>query len=162
MEGKRMPHDFTTEIKSLIDISSRIDERIKNIQQNQQESTGRLNQFLSDLTNLSSRVLVIESKNGNKMHEVEETLKDIDHKLEEMDLGATSFLEDYIKDEKQLKEDIKHKIEILETKVTRLELQHDSWQNKLKLYGGLLIQGIYVITVCYILYRLGISTPPIP
>lgn len=164
-----MPQDVLGEIKSLLDISSRVDERVKNIQQSQQELNTRVNQFLGEFAQLSSRVLVIESRNGGKLHEIEDTLNKMQDnlvtfnlKLEKIDIAGTAFENKNNTAGKEVQEEQTEALEVLKEKVAKLEMHNESWQNKVKYWGALVIQGVWVIIVCYILYKFGLNTPPIP
>ncbi len=150
--------DVLGEIKSLLDISSRVDERVKNIQQNQQELNVRVNQFLGEFVQLSSRVVVLESKNGGQIHKVEDAITEINLEMQRMNSEGTSYFQKKMEDEREMRDLVK----LLETKVAKLEVHSDSWQNKMKQYGGLFVQGVWVVIICYVLYKLGLNTIPLP
>jgi len=50
----------------------------------------------------------------------------------------------------------------LQTRLQALEHSNDSWQGRVRHYGGLIIQGIWVIVVCYALFKLGLNPTPLP
>lgn len=166
-----MPQDsnILNDIKQVLDISSRVDERVKTIQVNQQELNSRMNQMLSELSQLSARVIVLESRNGTKLHEVQDVVNDLNVKVEKINVGGTECFNKFLAEEKEQSGDfydkideLDTKIEILNTKIKMLERDNDGWQSKVKLYGGLVIQGIWVLIVCFMLAKFGLSTSPLP
>jgi hypothetical protein len=160
--------EMLNDIKQVLDISSRVDERVKIIQTGQQELNARLNHFIDELNILTGRVLVLESKNGNLVHQLEDEVGELGVRLERMDIGAEVSKETlvYLKNkDSQLNnrvEDISVQVSDITHRLSVLEGHNEGWHTKAKHYGNLLVQALWVIAVCYILFRLGISTPPIP
>jgi DNA anti-recombination protein RmuC len=124
------PNNLTEDLKLVLDITSRLDERAKIIADGQQKIDNRLDHFANDYNNLVSKVRVLESKNIGK---IIDDLKDLEERISRM-RGRVEKLEDH-------KEGI---------------------TDKLKLASSYIFQGSFIILVCYILYRLGLSTPPMP
>jgi chromosome segregation ATPase len=154
--------ELISDIKQVLDISSRLDERAKIIQSNQEEMNQRLNRMIGDMHQLSSRVSVLESKNGGKIHELEDQINDLHIKVETMNVVGTSYMQKKEAAEKNDFKEMDEQMNKLVMRLSALETVNDSWHSKIKHYGGLVIQGIWVIIVCYILFKLGINTPPIP
>ena len=154
--------ELLNEIKVILDITSRVDERVKAIQTNQQDLTARLNQFIGELNQLTSRVFVLESKNGGKVHALEEQIDNLKTRVERIDMGGTEFFKKQFDEYDETNEDLDDKLRDLDKRLQKIETSNEGWQMKFKHYAGLVIQGIWVIIVCYVLYKLGINTPPIP
>lgn len=154
--------DLLNEIKMVLDISSRVDERVKMIQASQSELGLRMHQLVSESSQLGSRVSVLESKNGNKSHELEGMIHDLETRVERIDVGGTSmYKEQYGELEDQLKE-VNRKLDNMVLRLAALETSSEGWTSKFRQYSHLLIQGIWVVIVCYVLYKLGLNTPPLP
>lgn len=128
-----MPSEIVNDIKTVLDITSRMDERVKIIQSGQSETHNQLNKLAGDLVDLAERVTVIESRNGHKTETLEEKV-----------------------------EIAKDRLNLFELRIIRLEDHKQNWLTTVKQYSGLVIQGVWVIVVCYLLYKLGINTPPLP
>lgn len=153
--------EILNDIKQVLEITSRVDERAKLIQLTQQEMATRINQLASELSNIGGRVMVLESKNGGKIHEIEDEIKQITKRLERIDVSdeiTKGQYKDLIEGQKNFSE----KIGVISNRVQVLENNNDSWQVKVNHYGGMIVQAIWIIIVCWILYKLGISTPPTP
>ena len=142
--------DILSDIKTVLDISSRVDERVKIIQSGQAETHSRLNQLVYEINTLMTRVSVLESKNGGAVHKLEEDLHLLDKRVERIEPIALDFL--------KLAENMRE----TETRLFKIEDSHEGWAAKVKQYTGLVIQALWVIIVCYLLYKLGLNTPPIP
>lgn len=154
--------ELLNEIKVILDITSRVDERVKAIQTNQQDLTARLNQFIGELNQLTARVFVLESKNGGKVHAIEEEIDRMKTRVERMDVGGSEFYRRHVENYDETEEEVEKNLADLDKRLQKIEQTNEGWQTKVKHYAGLLIQGVWVIIVCYILYKLGINTPPIP
>jgi len=154
--------DLISDIKMVLDISSRVDERVKMIQLTQQELSIRLHQLVSDCSNITARVSVLESKNGNRLHAFEEEIREIQTRIERIDLIGTSTFKVNIDETYKTLELLDEKSNVLIARINKLEEHNEGWRSKTQHYGHLLVQGIWVVIVCYVLYKLGINTPPIP
>lgn len=157
--------DLLQEIKIILDITSRVDERVKLIQSNQQDLNHRVNDFLSEFNELSSRVSVIESKSGGNLHLLEQTINEMKIKIENIDIGGTKSsykTQEELDDLESDISDIKNRIAKIDEKVGRLQDHKNSWEDKANKYFNFITQGVWVIIVCYVLYKLGLQSPPIP
>lgn len=121
---------LVNDIKLVLDITSRVDERVKIIAESQQQMNTRLNHFIDEHNTLASRVTVLESKNINKIYDTVQ--------------------------------DLEEKVVTLKSRIGNLEEHKQSILDKSKQILGFVYQAIFIIAVCYILYKLGISSPPIP
>lgn len=154
--------EIVNDIKQVLEISSRVDERVKQIQVVQQELTARMNQMYSEFNQLTGRVLVLESKNGNKIHILEEEIDELEKRIEKIDFGGTEIMKTTIKEVNTEIESLDDSSKDMQSRLQMLEHSNQGWEGKVKYYSGLLMQAAWVIIVCYILWKLGINTPPIP
>lgn len=157
-----MPQDnnILADIKQVLDISSRVDERVKTIQANQQEMKVQVDQILVEFSGLSSRVLVLESKNGTKLHEMENLLHDLKIRVEKIDVGGTIFskdLEDELSGINNDLSEIHDKLNGMENKIKSLELHEDDWKERLKTGFGFILNILGAILIGYILFKMGIT-----
>lgn len=149
--------EMFNDIKQLLDISSRVDEKVKTIQSTQQELSSRLRELTEDMSEMAARLMVLESKNGGRTHIIENQVRELENKVDVMNASGTSkFCKVHAE------EDTFSKCKTLDFRLQKLEGINDGWQAKVKQYSGLVIQGVWVVIVCYILYRLGLNGPPIP
>lgn len=141
-----MTQDVLNDIKQVLDISSRVDERVKIIQVGQHETHEQLKSLANALGHLTARVAVLEANNvHDSMHEVE-------LKLERLEINKIP---------EQVYR-LKERFDSTEMRVARLEEHKEGIVQKVKQYSGLIVQAVWVILVCYLLYKLGLNTPPIP
>lgn len=153
------PSELLNDVKIVLDISSRIDERVKMLQTTQQETQARLHQLLGEINQVSSRVTVLESKSGVQVNVLSDDLVSLRSKVERIDItGTEAFRREWqdIQQDNEILEDRGHKIL---NRVKMLESANDSWQEKAKKYGALIIQGVWAIIMAYILFKLGLSHP---
>ncbi len=143
------------EVKQIIDITSRVDERVKMIAEAQQQINFRLNHFIDEHNALVAKVQVIESKSTNKFPE---SLATIDEKVMKSQVRL-DVLENLGSTKSQKLAD---EVNTLKSKVEKLEEHKNSLSERFKMIFGYVWQGLFIVLICYILYRLGLNTPPIP
>lgn len=149
--------EMFSDIKQLLDISSRVDEKVKTIQSTQQELSLRLRELTDDMSQMSARLMVLESKNGGHIHVIENQVRELETKVDIINANGTAKFSKIHSDE-----DVLSKCKTMDFRIQKLEGINDGWQARVKQYGGLVIQGVWVVVVCYILYRLGLNGTPIP
>src|SRR5690349_19502580 len=79
--------EIAKDVKQVLDITSRVDERIKLVQQSQKDLISKQENFSNELNNLKSRVLILESKDdgdqmANKILELDKRGIILDHDLQ--------------------------------------------------------------------------------
>lgn len=139
-------NDIPSQIAKILDITSRVDERMEIIQKGQNDINQRLDGLVATISNDTSRISVLESKNGNRTHQVEEDVHDIDLRLTKIEVN-------------QIPNESIHQLEI---KVAAILQSSSGWTTQVRFYINLVVQGLWVVIVSYLLYRLGISSPPGP
>lgn len=149
--------ELLTDIKQVLDISSRVDERVKIIQQNQQEMNARLNAFMIEFNTLSGRVMVLESKNGGRVHDIEDSITRLASRVERIDAAGTEAFQKVFADNKKDNDESEDELHSLKRRVDTLEHNNDNWQTKIRQYGGLVVQGAWVVIMSYILFKLGLQ-----
>lgn len=143
------------EIKQIIDITSRVDERVKMIAESQHQINNRLNHFIDEHNSLVSRVHVIESKNGHKTQELITTL---DEKL----MKSATRIEILETVGSQKSQKIAGEFDLLKIRVKELEDHRQGLSDRAKTIINYIWQGAFLIIMGYVLYRLGLPTPPVP
>lgn len=131
------------DIKKVLDISCRLEERVKTVQENQQEINDRFQELSNQFTTITSKVAVIESKNGDKLHTVENLIKELEIRINKLEITNVEKLTKLIID--------------MDKRVFTLEERNNSILNKFKFYSRLIIDGAWGILVCYVVYKLGIN-----
>lgn len=147
------------EIKQVIDITSRMDERVKMVAEAQQEINFRLNHLIDEHNALVARVHVVESKNGHKYQEITSAL---DEKL--MRLSARLDVLELVGSQKtqRVSEEFHLSTAEIRSRLKELEAHKQGMAERWKSILGYVWQTMFIIIVCYILYRLGISLPTLP
>ncbi len=146
------------EIKQVIDITSRVDERMKIIAESQVQLNQRLNHFIDEHNALSSKVHVMETRFGSKnpdMLAIEEKHNRVLAKIEILESLGSPRQQKFVENTEDALNDIKSRIKELET-------HKQGISEKVKQIMGYVWQGLFIIIVCYLLYRLGLNPPPIP
>lgn len=154
--------EILNDIKIVLDITSRVDERVKLIQSSQQDLNVRMNQLIGEFNQLSSRVSVLESRNGGQLHAVIEDLVELRTRMERVDAVGSEAFRKFHDSSRNNIEELEDENFKIKSRLQTLESYNDSWQARVKHYGGLFIQGIWVIIVCYLLFKLGLTTSPLP
>ena len=137
--------DIINDLKIVLDITSRVDERVKVIKDAQQDLFDKIDAICEDIKNMESRISVIESSNNTDKH----------NKL----LAELHLLD---KRETQSAMQVKIELESIKLIIQALEKEKNSWLRIINSALGLLVHGMWVILVSYLLFKLGISNPPIP
>lgn len=145
-----MAEGMQIELKKLLDLTTRVDERVKLIVERQQEMHSRLNQFAADHHELTTRVSIVES-NAEDL----ETLDQLRQRVTMLEAHGSEPVN------KQVNE-LEDEVDIIEDRVKKLEDHHEGMWGKINKLLGLLVHGVWIIVVCYLLYKMGINTPPLP
>ena len=147
------------EIKQIIDITSRVDERVKMVAEAQQDINFRLNHLIDEHNGLTARVHVVESKNGHKVQEavssVEEKMMRLSSRFDVLDMIGTQKMQ-------RVSEEINSNILEIKFKVKELENHKQGISERWKSILGYVWHGAFIIFICYVLYRMGLPTPPVP
>lgn len=154
-----MVSQMINDLKLVLDITSRVDERVKIIAESQTELTHRLNKFVDEHNALAMRVKLLETQSYDKLlNEVSDVRERIDRIKSRMEIfetvGSTNTREST--------EDMTNIINKMDTRLEKLETSSNGILEKAKTFGGLIMQGVWVVVVCYVLYKLGLQSPPTP
>ena len=74
-------HQMTSTVRSLLDLTGRIDERVKMITDHQAEFDAKLDRYMSTHTHLVERVVGLESRNGTRNTE---EIKQLDQEMNKL------------------------------------------------------------------------------
>lgn len=145
-------NNIIDDIKLVLDITSRVDERAKIIADSQQKINARLDHLIDEHNNLASRVYVLESKGGRKIiDEIEDKTNRLKSRIELLESAGSPWHQRIVES-----------INNIKSRLNKLEDHKDGVNYKLKTFFGYVFQGTFVILVCYILYRMGLNPPPMP
>lgn len=128
----------------MLELTVRLDEKLVSIKEAQQDSVNKLADAIRHVNAVDSRVTILESKNGGKYHELLAMIHVMDKKMSQTDVQ------------------IKMELDSLRMMINSLEKEKKSSINIVGKFVGLLVQAAWVVTVCYILFKLGINSSPIP
>lgn len=145
-----MAEGIQVEMKKLLDLTTRVDERVKLIVERQQEMNDRLNKYASDHNELSTRVSIIESDT-----EALDTLDNLRHRITMLEAHGPDALRKAV-------DELEDQLYIVDERVKKLQDYHEGLWGKVNKFFGMIIHAIWIIVVCYLLYKMGINTPPIP
>jgi hypothetical protein len=140
--------EVSESIKTIFDLTSRIDERLKSVAKQEEELDRKLDGQIFTAFELDKRLGVIESKfEGDFI------------------TSTCTYRIEHEKKIQSIEEDI-HKIEQnmhkLELDVQAVEIASAGHENRWKTIITFLVQIIWVVLAAYILYKLGISSPNVP
>lgn len=131
--------EITDAIKALFDLTARIDERVKMLVEANANVEERLDDLRETLSDFSQRVTLIEAKAGKTV-----SLSKQIHEIKE--------------DNTQKERDIS----LILTRLTMLEGSNKTNDNRWKMIFDFAMKTVWVIFVCYLLYKLNLQSPPIP
>lgn len=152
--------DLRSELKLVLDMTTRVDERLKIICEKQQEANTRLNQLVDSHIDITSRVRVLEAHNElsadlDEADEIKQRLTVIEAK------GSPAFIE-FEREMQTFLDKVTGHLNNLDQRLRRLEEAQEGWWGRVGKLTQLGVQAVWVVLVCYVLYRLGLSSPPIP
>jgi len=82
-------------LKLVLDLTSRIDERVKILIENDSDAKERIDKLFENQSGIISRLTILENKNGiQQLNEMKQDIKQIDIKINELD-DRTIALEKY-------------------------------------------------------------------
>lgn len=128
-------------IKSIIELTTRIDERVQLMMKKQSILEGKIEYYTDSLNELKIDIKLLDSKSGitlqNEVHKCSEKINQIQSKLSNLE----------------------NKLDNLEKDSSEME---NDWKNILKGVLSFVVQIIWVVMAAYILYKLGIQSPAVP
>jgi hypothetical protein len=151
--------DMRADMKLVLDMTTRVDERLKSICEKQQEVNSRLNQFSDTLSDMMSRVRVLEA--GHDLY----TLDDMDRVRDRLTMieakGSPAFIQDQ-KETEGLIAGLTTHITNVDRRLSRIEESNQGFWGRVNKFTQMVTHGIWVIVVCYLLLRLNLTIPAIP
>lgn len=130
MSDEAQNHFFTqvsVSIKDLHDLTTRVDERVKHLVEKQVNIENKLNKLDENQTKLSERIAVLESKT-NCVDSVAESIDD----LEQVNSAN-------------------------DKRLTALETSHQTLQGRWQKISSFVLQLVWAVVACYVIYKLGLS-----
>ena len=147
------------ELKLVLDITSRVDERIKMLVEYQTSVNHRLEKLSSDYNELLNKINVVESSNDRRIRDaiesVNQKISKIEILLENMNRMGSNKTQLFI-------EETRKDIDLLRNKIEKLTEYETDRMQKIKSFLGLVVQAVWIIIVCYLLYKFGLNAPPTP
>jgi len=129
--------EITNSIKALYDLTARVDERVKIIGEKQVNFEHRLETLIENQQGVTTRVSILESKNGQEV---------------KGDISANS-----------------RKISDIEKDMVKMTARVDTIASNQKTANNIWLtildyvtRGGWIIFICWLLYRFGLQTPPLP
>ena len=158
MTTEKLNQEITDAMKALFDLTGRIDERVKMLIETNDKIYTLINRLEERATNASEKSALMSEKVAAMEIKFAELKSDthafrLDMKTDvksEFDSIQTDLSEYY-----DSKSDLERRFAIIEKSDNQQE-------NRWKIAIGYVIQTIWVVVVCYLLYKLNLQTPPIP
>ncbi len=119
-------------IAKLFDLSTRIDERVKAIQQKQEHLEKRLDDHMQNHVQLLRNVAVLETRNEGNV-DIVEHIEEISNQLTDID-----------------------------KRLSRLENDEGRQNERWKTIVGFIVQLLWVVTAAYLLMKLNLQAPAVP
>lgn len=142
--------ELREDIKSVLEISSRLDEKVKTIKEDHADVVNRLDNIVKNLSDMAVRVGILEIQSEN---EGEDHCKgEINYQVE---IEKLKIANDHLKKDVEELKSFKNKVIVLEN-------SQGSLINKMQYFSNLIIQGVWIIIVSYLLYKLNLNYPNLP
>lgn len=129
--------EISKAIKSLFDLTSRIDERVKMLMEKQQENSEKLSDISKLYNDLMQKVAIIESKNGDKLHE----------EINKLESNIDSSVDK-----------INENVKTLQIRVSLVEKSTQGTEARWKTIIDLGFKALATAIMCYILWKLGLPS----
>lgn len=147
-------NQMTDSIKSVFDLTSRIDERVKRLVERQNDADIRYDKVLELLQQLVNRVAILESKDISKVdiNEINKRvaiMESFEAKHDVEDIGAKHGIED-----------IKQKIHTLDLRVEAINMRTVTQEGRWAKLFDLVFKLTIMLIGGYLLFRFGWQAPP--
>jgi len=129
--------EVTSSIKAMFDMTARVDERVKMLVDKQNNVEHRLETICTSQMELTTKVGILETRNG---HEVKQHVAKVDSSIDAL--------------EGELRQ--------VELRLMAVEKTASSSEAKWKMILDFVYKAVWVILVCYLLYKLNLTPPPLP
>lgn len=158
--------DLQNEIKLVLEITARVDERVKLVVEKQSEMTLRLNNFIDAHNLLSSRVSVLEVKEASGMADMKAKQQALSERLARLEMSIPEAKIEDIEEtlgtnEKQLA-DLDEATRDLSKRIGKIEDDNNSSWSKIKYFADLGIKALWAFAIGYIMWRMGLQYPKSP
>ncbi len=140
-------NQVTNSIKSVFDLTSRIDERVKMLVERQNDADERYDKVLELLQQLVNRVTILESKDVSN---VKTDLNEINKRIAIMESSGA----------KHDIEDIKQKIHTLDLRVEAINMRTVNQEGRWAKLFDLVFKLTIMLIGGYLLFRFGWQAPP--
>jgi hypothetical protein len=143
-------------IKSVFDLTSRIDERVKMLVERQNIADERYDKVLELLQQLVNRVTILESKD---ISNVKTDLNDMNKKIAIMENSETKHDKESSVTKHDM-EDIKQKIHTLDLRVEAINMMTATQESRWAKLFDLVFKLTIMLIGGYLLFRFGWQAPP--
>ncbi len=156
--------DLQSEIKLVLEMTARVDERVKLVVEKQSEMTQRLNGFIESHNALLNRVSVIEAKNGNGLHDLKNKVDNLIERIVKIEANSDHInrVENIVNKYSDDVDQIQNELTNVEKRVNKIEESNLGIWSKTKFVLDHVAKGVWVVVVCWVLYKFGLNTPPLP
>jgi len=136
-KAEQFYQQVTESIKLVFDLTSRIDERVKNLVEQLGESQDRIDRVMDKQEAMTTRIAVLENKNGTAIKEEVAEIKKNLHALQSDEMA-----------------EVKKAVHALEVKMAGIEWQSGSHENKWKLAGDFVFKLILAALGAFFAWKL--------
>lgn len=147
--GEKAYAQVTESIQGLLDLTSRVDERVKLMMQKQEVLEDKIDHLLANYNELNTKVSILESRESPET--LQKEIKDLKEELHTVQLKVHS-----------MEGESEKPIHAIELRLQKLEDANNRSENIwTKIIDNTFKLG-FIILAAYLLYRMGIQAPNIP
>jgi vacuolar-type H+-ATPase subunit I/STV1 len=123
-------NEITDSLKLVFDLTSRIDERVKLLIENQHDAESRIEKIIEKQETIAMRLIALENKNGTEEH-INELKKEV--------------------------KELNNRMNSTEKSLNTLELNQTQHTNRWRALADIIFKIIVMVTGAFILFKLGIK-----
>lgn len=136
-KAEQFYQQVTESIKLVFDLTSRIDERVKILVEQQGEAQNRIDKLIEKQEVITTRIAILENKNGTAIKEEVAEIKKNLHALQSDDMT-----------------EVKKSVHALEIKMAGIEYQAITHENKWKVAGDFIFKVILAALGAFFAWKL--------
>lgn len=153
--------ELQNEVKLVLDMTARVDERVKLIVEKQTEMTARLNGFIDSHNALAGRVMVLEAGSGDI-----DRFNGLFERVVKLEADPTADnierVEKMVAEFRAYLDEIRRDAVGVEKRVHMLEDASDGMWTKTRYIIDLIVKAVWALAIGYLLYKTGWSAPTTP
>jgi len=146
---------LTESVKLVFELSSRIDERVKILVEQQGEVQERIDKIMEKQEVTTSRLAILENKNGNH---IKEDITDLKKNVRELE----GDIKEDITDIKKNVREVENKFQLFEIKIEGIQQKTTHHDTRMNQVFDWVLKIMFTVVAGYLLYKAGWSPPITP